>query len=168
MVCLSTAVVEQFAISSCFDKNGLQLGSSKMKMVKFTWGNLLLWCVEYWPYLTAVQCESIFFTVRKKRTDQRASLGDDTLEALLLLKTQPGHPLNSRSQKAEGCLLWGKQLWSWLTDSCFVLCGSMAMICTVGHSLVLLGHSVPLICALENSLIDTGGQLVVWIVDTSA
>ena len=43
-------------------------------------------------------CERIIPTVRKNRTDQRASLGNDTLETLLVLKTQPGHPFDTSHQ----------------------------------------------------------------------
>lgn len=41
---------------------------------------------------SSAHCERVFSVVRKNRTDQRASLGDGTLEALLVIKFQPGHP----------------------------------------------------------------------------
>ena len=43
-------------------------------------------------------CERVFSTVRKNRTDQRASLSDDTLEAMLVLKSQPGHATDDARQ----------------------------------------------------------------------
>ena len=46
-------------------------------------------------------CERIFSTVRKNRTDQRASLSDDTLKALLILKSQPGHPTDGACQNSQ-------------------------------------------------------------------
>ena len=49
-------------------------------------------------------CERVFSTVRKNRTDQRASLADDTLEAMLVLKSQPGHPIDSARQHSEARL----------------------------------------------------------------
>ena len=49
-------------------------------------------------------CERIFSTVRKNRTEQRASMGDDLLESLLLLKSQPGHPFDSNRQLSKGTL----------------------------------------------------------------
>ena len=39
---------------------------------------------------SSAHCERVFSCVRKKRTDQRSSLGDDTLESLLVLKSRPG------------------------------------------------------------------------------
>ena len=42
-------------------------------------------------------CERIFSTVGKNRTEQRASMGDDLLESLLLLKSQPRHPFDSKT-----------------------------------------------------------------------
>lgn len=41
---------------------------------------------------SSAHCERVFSVVRKNRTDQRASLGDTTLEALLVIKSRPGHP----------------------------------------------------------------------------
>ena len=73
---------------------------------------------------------------------------------------------NSRTQKAAL-----KKLWSWITDSYFVLYENMAMICTVGDLLLWLGHSVPLISTIEHSLGQWGTPgfcLVVRIIDTSA
>ena len=40
----------------------------------------------------------VFSTARKNRTDQRASLSDDTLKAMLVLKSQPGHPTDDARQ----------------------------------------------------------------------
>ena len=43
--------------------------------------------------------------VRKNRTDQGASsVADDTLEAMSVLKSQPGHPINSARQHSESRL----------------------------------------------------------------
>ena len=39
---------------------------------------------------SSAHCERVFSCVRKKCTDQRSSLGDDTLESLLVLKSRPG------------------------------------------------------------------------------
>ena len=39
-------------------------------------------------------CERIFSTVRKNRTDQRACMKDERLDALLVLKSRPGKPLD--------------------------------------------------------------------------
>ena len=43
------------------------------------------------PHSSAA-CERIFSCVRKTCTDQRTSLGQDTVEALLVLKAQPDKP----------------------------------------------------------------------------
>lgn len=37
---------------------------------------------------SSAHCERVFSTVRKNRTDQRSSLSDDTLQALLTLKSR--------------------------------------------------------------------------------
>lgn len=41
------------------------------------------------PHCNA-SCERIFSQVRKNKTDQRASLGAETMDALMVLKSQPG------------------------------------------------------------------------------
>ena len=48
-------------------------------------------------------CERIFSCVRKNKTDQRASLGSDTLDALLVVKSTPGdaHTRNYASGKLQ-------------------------------------------------------------------
>ena len=48
--------------------------------------------------------EFLFLTVRKNRTDQAASLADETLEAMLVLKSQTGHPTDSARQLSESRL----------------------------------------------------------------
>lgn len=51
---------------------------------------------------SSAHCEWVFSVVRKNRTDQRASLGDKTLESLLVLKSRPGTTLDSnRRHKPE-------------------------------------------------------------------
>jgi len=45
-------------------------------------------------------CERIFSCVRKNKTDQRASLSADTLDALLVLKMKSGD-INSRTYSTE-------------------------------------------------------------------
>ncbi|CAC5408000.1 unnamed protein product [Mytilus coruscus] len=47
-------------------------------------------------------CERVFSVVRKNRTDQRATLGDKTLETLLVIKSRQGHPcdLNRKHSNA--------------------------------------------------------------------
>ena len=170
-------------ISSCFDKN------EKMDAVWTAFDKLKDEDGEvYLRELAVVLCgiltiphsnahyERIFSTVWKNRTEQRASLGDDILEAQPLLKksarTRIWHQsltFNSRTQKAEECLLWGKQAVNKLC--CFLLYGSMAMICKVGDSMLRLGHSVPLIYTVEHSLRHWGTIfccLVVQVVDTYA
>ena len=74
-----------FAIGNIRDKDGIQ----PLKAVML--GILAI------PHSSS-HCERIFSTVRKNRTDQRASLSDDTLEALLILKSQPGHPTDGARQ----------------------------------------------------------------------
>lgn len=50
---------------------------------------------------SSAHCERVF-SVRENRTDQRASLGDKTLESLLVLKSRPGTTLDSnRRHKPE-------------------------------------------------------------------
>lgn len=44
---------------------------------------------------SSAHCERIFSCVRKNRTDQRMSLGTDTLEALLVLKSRSGGPIEA-------------------------------------------------------------------------
>ena len=39
---------------------------------------------------SSAHCERVFSTVRKKRTEQRSSLSDKTLEALFVMKSRPG------------------------------------------------------------------------------
>ncbi|KAK7476105.1 hypothetical protein BaRGS_00032659 [Batillaria attramentaria] len=41
---------------------------------------------------SSAHCERIFSCVRKNRTDTRASIGQETLQSLLVLKTKPGKP----------------------------------------------------------------------------
>lgn len=41
---------------------------------------------------SSAHCERVFSVVRKKRTDQRSSLGKRTLEALLVTQFKPGNP----------------------------------------------------------------------------
>ena len=50
---------------------------------------------------SSAHCERVFSTVRKNRTDQCASLSDDTLEALLVLKSNPLSPLNFTEKMGE-------------------------------------------------------------------
>ena len=38
---------------------------------------------------SSAHCERVFSTVRKNRTEQRSSLSDKTLEALLVMKSRP-------------------------------------------------------------------------------
>ena len=68
------------------DENGIQILKALSKVML---GILSI------PHSCA-HCERVFSTVRKNRTNQRASTGDDTLEALLVLKSQPGCPTDRR------------------------------------------------------------------------
>jgi len=49
---------------------------------------LAILCIPH----SSAHCEMVFSVVRKNRTDQRASLGNTTIEALLVIKSRPGHP----------------------------------------------------------------------------
>jgi hypothetical protein len=53
---------------------------------------------------SSAHCERIFSCVRKNRTEQRAALGDDTLEALLVLKSKPGSALDEDRRLDEPAL----------------------------------------------------------------
>ena len=50
---------------------------------------------------SSAHCERVFSCVRKNRTDQRASLGEDTMEALMVVKSQPGGSLNRHLTKED-------------------------------------------------------------------
>ena len=47
---------------------------------------------------SSAPCERVFSVVRKNATDQRASLSQDTIEALLVLKSKPGHFLDDSNE----------------------------------------------------------------------
>jgi hypothetical protein len=49
-------------------------------------------------------CERVFSVVRKNRTDQMASLGEKTVESLLVLKLRPGHPCGASRQHSNKTL----------------------------------------------------------------
>ena len=53
---------------------------------------------------SSAHCECVFSCVRKNRTEQRASLGDDTLEALLVIKAQPGTALEEAAALSDNTL----------------------------------------------------------------
>ena len=50
---------------------------------------------------SSAHCERVFSCVRKNRTDQRASLGEEVLEALMVVKHQPGGCLDMQLKKED-------------------------------------------------------------------
>lgn len=108
--CTVNTVLEQFAlyqstdISSCtkserMDEVWLNIGNLKdesRELFLFELSVVMRGILTI-PHSNA-HCERIFSTVRKNRTEQRASMADDTLEALLLLKSKPGHPFDTQRQ----------------------------------------------------------------------
>ena len=46
---------------------------------------------------SSAHCERIFSCVRKNRTEQRSCLGDDTLEALLVIKSTESVDLSNKT-----------------------------------------------------------------------
>ena len=99
--CTEYQVMEEFAIFQCDDELKVEdneridevwakVGEMKdvsgdrpyLNLLKVMRGILVI------PHSSA-HCERVFSTVRKNRTDQRASLGDKTLESLLVLKSNP-------------------------------------------------------------------------------
>lgn len=71
-------------VSSLKDEAGQQLFAHLPQVMK---GILSI------PHSNA-HCERVFSCVRKNRTDQRTSLGDKTLESLLVVKSRPGCALD--------------------------------------------------------------------------
>jgi hypothetical protein len=67
-------------------------GSSMFKHLSYVMRGIL--CIPH----SSAHCERVFSVVRKNRTDQRASLSDQTLEALLVLKLRPGPGIMKLSQ----------------------------------------------------------------------
>lgn len=78
--------------------------------IKDTGGNLMfnhlaqfclgILCIPH----SSAHCERVFSVVRKNRTDQRASLGDQTLEALLVNKSKPGNPCDNARKHSNATL----------------------------------------------------------------
>ena len=113
--CTADILKEQFAvyqytdISSCIsdrmDKTWAEIGRLKDEDGDATMNELsqVMRSILTIPHSNA-HCERMFSTVRKNRTEQRASMGDDLLESLLLLKSQPGHPFDSNRQLSKGTL----------------------------------------------------------------
>ena len=115
--CSSDKVVEQFSLYQSTDISGC-VGASEDQRIDEIWNKIsklkdeegktflyelsvVMRGILTIPHSNA-HCERIFSTVRKNRTDHRASLADDTLEALLLLKSKPGHPFDcSRQHSSE-------------------------------------------------------------------
>jgi len=61
---------------------------------------------------SSAHCERVFSTVRKNRTDQRASMSDETLETLLVLKSRPGNVTDPSRQHSESALDVLKKVYS--------------------------------------------------------
>ena len=115
----------QLLLSKEWMLDGLQLASSRMKMVKYTWGNFMLWCVECWPYLTAMHIVKGLFPLFE-RTEQ-TSLGWHPWSTPASKHSTIWHQSPTFNSRMPNMMQTSsKNLWSWITDSCFVLCYMVA------------------------------------------
>lgn len=113
----SDVILEEFALYQSFDvkteiaeckridEKWNAVGKIKNEAGIFLFVNLAsvmcgILCIPY----SSAHCERVFSVVRKNRTDQRASLGDKTVESLLVLKLRPGHPCDASRQHTDKTL----------------------------------------------------------------
>ena len=80
------------------------------------------------PHSSAA-CERVFSTVGKNSTDQRASMLQDTVEALLVVKAKPGHCLDASRQHSESTLDRLKSAYS-ISLKKWHLAAHSSMLCT--------------------------------------
>lgn len=79
------------AESGAMDKLWVAIGNMKDSEHEYRFRNLahVMIGILTIPHSNA-SCERVFSIVRKNKTDQRASLGRETLDALLVVKSEPG------------------------------------------------------------------------------
>jgi hypothetical protein len=103
-------VKEQFALYQCsyisncikdrIDETWYAIGKIYLELKDLTLIMPSIMCIPH----SSAECERVFSTVQKNVTSQRASLKMDTLEALLGMKSHPGHFLNEKRQLSSDTL----------------------------------------------------------------
>lgn len=106
-------VTEQFAeyqgadVSSCIDtrmdQTWVNIGRLTTDEQNYRELSMVMRGILTIPHSSA-HCERVFSCVRKNKTPQRASLSDETLESLLVLKSNPLEPVEAVRRMKDECL----------------------------------------------------------------